>query len=62
MRVLWTHFEFFCCFFFAVVSAEEDTGLAEGTIIALACLFGALFIGLVLGATCCLIRYVPFFP
>ena len=42
--------------FLTVVVAEVEPELQEGTVIALACLFGFLFIVLVLSLTCFLVR------
>lgn len=48
----------FCLYFnlTGAVAASEEEGLSEGTVIALACLFGAIFVGLVLFLTCFLVR------
>lgn len=38
------------------MAASEEEGLSEGTVVGLACLFGAIFVGLVLVLTCFLVR------
>ena len=46
------------CSVSAAVAASEEEGLSEGTVVGLACLFGAIFVGLVLVLTCFLVRLV----